>query len=38
MPKKRYTAEQIVNYLRSTEVEIAKGRTVSEVCKDISIV
>jgi len=38
MPKKRFTPEQIVNYLRSTEIEIAKVRTVPDFCKDISIV
>ncbi len=38
MPKKLYTPEQIVNFLRTAEIEIAKGRTVPDVCKDISIV
>ncbi|MFB3116709.1 MAG: hypothetical protein ACE1ZH_04470 [Gammaproteobacteria bacterium] len=38
MPKKRFTPEQIVNYLRSTEIEIAKVRTVPDFCKDIGIV
>ena len=37
MPKKRFTPEQIVKYLRTAEIEIAKGRTVPDVCKDIGI-
>ena len=28
MPRKRYTAEQIIGLLRQAEVELAKGRTV----------
>ena len=31
MPKKRFTPEQIVKYLRTAEIEIAKGRTVPDV-------
>ena len=38
MPKKRYTPEQIVNYLRQAEIELAKGRTVPDICRDIGIV
>ena len=31
MPRKRYTAEQIIGLLRQAEFELAKGRTVGEV-------
>ena len=33
MPRKRYTAEQIIGLLRQAEVELAKGRTVGEVSR-----
>ena len=33
MPKKRFTAEQIISKLREAEVELAKGRTVAQVVK-----
>ena len=29
MPRKRFSAEEIVNKLRQAEVELAKGRTVA---------
>jgi putative transposase len=35
--RKRFTAEQIVRKLREAQVELAKGRTVSQVCKQIGI-
>jgi len=37
MPRKRYTAEQIIGLLRQAEVELAKGRTVGEVCRTIGV-
>lgn len=37
MSRKRYSAEEIVNKLRLADVELAKGKTVSVVCKQIGI-
>ena len=37
MPKKRYTAEQIIRHLREGEVELAKGQTTGEVCRKLGI-
>lgn len=37
MPKKRYTAEQIIRHLREAEVELAKGQTIGEVCRKLGI-
>ncbi len=37
MPKKRYTAEQIILHLREAEVELAKGQTTGEVCRKLGI-
>jgi len=37
MPGKKHTAEQIVRKLRTAEVELAKGSTVSAVCKKLQI-
>ena len=37
MPRKRYTAEQIIGLLRQAEVELAKGRTVGEVSRAIGV-
>ena len=37
MPKKRFTAEQIIPKLREAEVELAKGRTVGQVVKRLGI-
>ena len=36
MPRKRYTAEQIITKLRQAEVEIARGQPVAEVCRKLS--
>lgn len=33
MPKKRVTPEQTIGLLRQAEVELARGRTVGEVCR-----
>ena len=35
--RRRFTAEQIVRKLREAEVELAKGRTIAEVCKQLGI-
>ena len=37
MPKKRYTAEQIIRHLREAEVGLAKGQTTGEVCRKLGI-
>lgn len=37
MPSKRHTAEQIVRKLREAEVELARGSTVKEACRKLSI-
>ena len=35
--KKRYTDEQIVMKLRAADVELGKGRTVADACKQIEV-
>jgi transposase-like protein len=35
--RKRFTAEQIVRKLREAEVELAKGRTIGQACKQLGI-
>ncbi len=37
MGKRRHTAEQIINKLRSAEVELAKGKTVPLACRKLGI-
>jgi putative transposase len=37
MSRKRHSTEQIIHKLREAEVELAKGRTVGEVCKRLSV-
>ncbi len=37
MPRKRYTAEQIITKLREAEVELAKGQTIAQVCRKLGI-
>jgi transposase-like protein len=37
MPSKRLKAEQIIPKLREAEVELAKGRTVSQVVKNLGV-
>ena len=37
MPKKRFSAEQIVAKLRAAEVELSKGQTTPQVCKKLGI-
>ena len=37
MPMKRYKPEQIVNWLRQIEVEIANGKTTPQACKEAEI-
>lgn len=37
MPRKRYTADQIIPMLRRADVELGKGKKVPEVCKLLGI-
>ena len=37
MPRKRYTTEQIIGKLREAEVELARGKTVGHVCKQLGV-
>jgi transposase-like protein len=37
MPRNRFTVEQIINHLREAEVLLSQGRSVSEVCRQISV-
>ena len=37
MPRKRYTSEQIIVHLREAEVELARGQTTGEVCRQLGI-
>ena len=37
MPRKRFTAEQIITKLREAEVELAQGRAVPHVCKKLGV-
>ena len=37
MPRKRFTAEQIITKLREAEVLLSKGQKVGEVCRQINV-
>jgi putative transposase len=37
MPRKQYTAEQIIDMLRQAEVELAQGVTIPLVCRKLGI-
>lgn len=37
MPKKRFTAEQIILKLREAEILQAKGKTVADVCRQLEV-
>lgn len=37
MPKKRYTAEDIIHKLREADVLLSQGMNVSQVCKRIGV-
>jgi transposase-like protein len=37
MPRKRFTTEQIIGKLREAEVELAKGKRVAQVCKQLDV-
>jgi len=37
MPRKRYTAEQIIRHIRHAEVLSSQHRSVSEICREIGV-
>ena len=37
MPKKRHVVDQIISKLRQADVELGKGKKVSEICKTLDI-
>ena len=37
MPRKGFTPEQIINRLRTAEVELSQGKTVAQVCKKLGV-
>jgi transposase-like protein len=37
MPRKRYTAEQIIRHLRYAEVLSSQHKNVSEICREIGV-
>ncbi len=37
MARKRYSAEQIIGYLREAEILLAKGSTTGQVCRKIGV-
>ncbi len=37
MSQKRYKPEEIINKLRSAEVELSKGRTTGQICRKLEI-
>ncbi len=37
MPRKRYTSEQIISKLREAEVELARGKKIPQVCKQLGV-
>ncbi len=37
MPKRRHTAEQIINKLRQAEVELSKGVKIAQVCRKLGV-
>jgi len=37
MPRKRYTAEQIIRHLRQAEVLNSQNKSVSEICREIGV-
>ncbi len=35
--RRRYTAEQIIGFLRAAEVSLAQGQTIGQVCKSLGV-
>jgi putative transposase len=37
MARKRHTTEQIINHLHEAEVELSRGKSIAEICRQLSI-
>lgn len=37
MARKKFTAEQIIQHLRTVEIEVAKGASVEDACRKIAV-
>ena len=37
MPRKRFTSEQIIGKLREAEVELARGKKIPQVCRQLGV-
>jgi len=37
MPRRRFTAEQIISHLREAEVLLSQGKSVGEVCRQLEV-
>ncbi len=37
MPRKRYSAEQIIGKLRESEIMQTKGLTISDICRELGV-
>ena len=37
MPKKRTSTEEIITKLREAEIQLAKGQTVAEICRQMGV-
>lgn len=37
MPRKRFTAEQIITKLREAEVFLSQGQAIAEVCRQLGV-
>lgn len=37
MPKKRTSTEEIITKLREAEIQLAKGQTVTEICRQMGV-
>ena len=37
MPRKRFTSEQIIGKLREAEVELARGKKMPQVCRQLGV-
>jgi putative transposase len=37
MSRKRFTAEQIIGFLREADVKLSQGRNVGQICRDMGV-
>ncbi|MGZ6226314.1 MAG: transposase, partial [Syntrophales bacterium] len=37
MSRKRFTAEQIIGFLREADVKLSQGRNVGQICREMGI-